>query len=81
MRKFIWPLFAFTLLVIQSTSFVFYKGKLWFDLPLIFVYNLAMIRGSKDASIAGLSIGLIYDIVNTYIFGFYTFLYVIVLYF
>lgn len=69
MRKLIWPvLFLFCLSLQMSLP-----QNVWlkFDLPLLFVYCYAMIRGSVHGSIAGFTAGLVQDCLTGGVFGFH----------
>ena len=70
-RLWAWPLAALVFLLLQSTSFGTFTGSVWFDLPLLFVYSVAMLRGAKAGAVCGLLLGLIQDIFTANVFGFH----------
>ena len=70
-RLWAWPLVALVFLLLQSTSFGTFSGSVWFDLPLLFVYSVAMLRGAKTGGLCGLALGLIQDIFTVDVFGFH----------
>ena len=70
-RLWAWPLAALVFLLLQSTSFGTFSGSVWFDLPLLFVYSVAMLRGAKAGAVCGLLLGLIQDIFTANVFGFH----------
>ena len=71
MRWWAWPVLAFLLFILQGTGMGTFSGKLLFDLPLLFVYNFAMLRGPKEGLTSGLVLGLIQDLLSGQIFGFH----------
>ncbi|MCH4157621.1 MAG: rod shape-determining protein MreD [Acidaminococcaceae bacterium] len=70
-RLWAWLLAALVFLLLQSTSFGTFTGSVWFDLPLLFVYSVAMLRGAKAGAVCGLLLGLIQDIFTANVFGFH----------
>ena len=70
-RLWAWPLAALVFLLLQSTSFGTFTGSVWFDLPLLFVYSVAMLLGAKAGAVCGLLLGLIQDIFTANVFGFH----------
>lgn len=71
MRRLIWPVLFLLLIVIQGAASVFYTGWLAFDLPLLFLYSFALIRGKEKGALAGFGIGFIQDAMTVGVFGFH----------
>jgi len=71
MKCLVWPLLAFVLFVLQSTCLGFFSGELLFDLPLLFVYNYALLRGAVRGTLCGVALGLLQDLLTPQIFGFH----------
>ncbi len=72
MRNSSWILLGFLLLVLQTTSLGLFRGSLYFDLPLIFIYCLALLRGPWQGLLCGVVLGLLMDMASPLVFGFYT---------
>ncbi len=71
-RLWVWPLLLLFLLILQTTTGGLFSGEVWFDLPLIFVYNLAMLEGVSKGVAAGFCVGLIQDVLTGgSVFGFH----------
>lgn len=71
MRRLIWPVLFLFLILVQGASSVFFTGWLAFDLPLLFLYNFALIRGQDKGALAGALIGFVQDAMTVGIFGFH----------
>ncbi len=70
-RLWAWPLAALLVLILQSTAFGTFTSSGWFDLPLLFVYCAAMLRGPKIGGLCGFALGLAQDIFTMDVFGFH----------
>lgn len=73
MRRLIWPVLFLLLILLQGSASVFYTGWLAFDLPLVFLYSFALLRGQEKGALAGLGIGFVQDAMTVGIFGFHIF--------
>lgn len=71
MRRLIWPVLFLFLILLQGSASVFYTGWLAFDLPLVFLYSFALLRGQEKGALAGLGIGFVQDAMTVGIFGFH----------
>lgn len=71
MRRLIWPVLFLLLILLQGVASVFFTGWLALDLPLLFLYSYALIRGKEKGSIAGGAIGFVQDSLTISIFGFH----------
>lgn len=71
MRRLIWPVLFLLLIVVQGAASVFYTGWLAFDLPLLFLYSFALVRGQEKGALAGLGIGFVQDAMTVGVFGFH----------
>ena len=71
MRRLIWPVLFLFLILIQGVSSVFYTGWLAFDLPLLFLYSFALLRGQDKGAVAGAGIGFVQDAMTVGVFGFH----------
>ena len=71
MRRLIWPVLFLLLMLLQGTASVFFTGWLACDLPLIFLYSFALLRGKEKGVIAGSVIGFVQDALTVGIFGFH----------
>lgn len=71
MKKFIFAALYFVFLGLQAAL----PQPWWlkFDLPLLFVYSLAMLYGPYIGAGAGAAAGLVYDLLNGAVFGFHIF--------
>jgi rod shape-determining protein MreD len=70
-RLWAWPLAALLFLILQGTAFGTFTSSGWFDLPLLFVYGTAMLRGPKVGGLYGFVLGLLQDIFTLDVFGFH----------
>ena len=70
MRMWSWLVTAFVILILQTTSIGLFRGSLFFDLPLIFIYALALFYGPRTGLLAGLLFGLLQDLSSPSVFGF-----------
>jgi rod shape-determining protein MreD len=70
-RLWAWPVLGFLILILQSTAAGTFSGQIWFDLPLLFVYNISMLEGANVGALSGFIFGLIQDILTGGIFGFH----------
>ena len=71
MRRLIWPVLFLFLIVVQGASSVFYSGWLAFDLPLLFLYSFALLRGQDKGALAGFGIGFVQDSMTVGVFGYH----------
>ena len=71
MKMWSWPLAAFIILVLQTTSLGFFGGNLFFDLPLLFIYSMGLFYGARTGLLCGLAFGLLQDMASPALFGFY----------
>ncbi len=71
MRNWSWAAAAFAVLILQTTSFGFFGGNLFFDLPLLFIYSIGLFYGAKAGLFCGLFFGFLQDISSPLVFGFY----------
>ena len=69
MRKLIWPVLFLLCLSLQMSL----PQNQWFkfDLPLLLIYCLAMLKGAFAGGIAGFFVGLLQDLLTGGIFGFH----------
>ena len=69
MRKLIWPVLFLLCLSFQMSL----PQNQWFkfDLPLLLIYCLAMLKGAFAGGIAGFFVGLLQDLLTGGIFGFH----------
>lgn len=70
MRMWSWLGTAFVVVLLQTTSIGFFRGSLYFDLPLIFIYALALFYGPRVGLMAGVAFGLLQDLSSPSVFGF-----------
>ena len=70
-RLWAWPLLGFLILILQSTAAGTFSGQIWFDLPLLFIYGIAMLEGANEGAFSGFIFGLIQDVCTGGIFGFH----------
>ena len=70
MRIWSWAAAAFTVLVLQTTSFGFFGGNLFFDLPLLFIYSVGLFYGPRAGLVSGLAFGFLQDVSSPAVFGF-----------
>ena len=71
MRRLIWPVLFLLLILLQGGASVFFTGWLSCDLPLLFLYSFALLRGRDEGGIAGVVIGFVQDALTVGIFGFH----------
>lgn len=71
MRRLIWPVLFLFLILLQGTFSVFFTGWLACDLPLMFLYSFALLRGKEKGAVAGAAIGFVQDALTVGIFGFH----------
>ncbi len=71
MKFWAWGAAAFAVLVLQTTSFGFFGGNLFFDLPLLFIYSAGLFYGKRAGLFAGLLFGFLQDVSAPAVFGFY----------
>lgn len=69
MEKLIWPVLFLLCLSLQMSL----SQNQWFkfDLPLLLIYCLAMLKGAFAGGIAGFFVGLLQDLLTGGIFGFH----------
>ena len=69
MRRLIWPVLFLLCLSLQMSL----PQNQWFkfDLPLLLIYCLAMLKGAFAGGIAGFFVGLLQDLLTGGIFGFH----------
>jgi len=70
MRKSVWIFAAAAVLVLETTAMGFFRGSLYFDLPLIFIYSTGMLLGPVPGLLWGLVMGFLQDAASPYVFGF-----------
>lgn len=71
MRMWSWVGAAFILLILQTTSLGYFRGNLYFDLPLLFIYGIGLFYGPAGGVLCGLTLGLLQDTAAPDFFGFY----------
>ena len=71
MRICSWAAVAFALLILQTTSLGCFGGNLFFDLPLLFIYGIALFYGARPGFFCGLLFGFLQDVSSPSVFGFY----------
>ena len=71
MRMWSWVGAAFILLILQTTSLGYFRGNLYFDLPLLFIYGIGLFYGPAGGLLCGLALGLLQDTAAPDFFGFY----------
>ena len=71
MRRLIWPVLFLLLILLQGAASVFFTGWLSCDLPLLFLYSFALLRGHEKGGIAGAAIGFVQDALTVGVFGFH----------
>lgn len=71
MRRLIWPVLFLFLILLQGVASVFFTGWIACDLPLLFLYSFALLRGRDKGSLAGAGIGFVQDALTVSAFGFH----------
>lgn len=71
MRRLIWPVLFLFLILLQGVASIFFTGWLAFDLPLLFLYSFALLRGADKGLIGGAGIGFVQDAMTVGVFGFH----------
>ena len=71
MRMWSWMGAAFLLLLLQTTSLGYFRGNLFLDLPLLFIYGMGLFYGPVQGLLWGLSLGMLQDAAAPDWFGFY----------
>ena len=71
MRMWSWLVTVFVIVLLQTTSIGLFRGSLYFDLPLIFIYSLALFYGPRGSLVARMAFSLLQDLSAPAVFGFY----------